>query len=119
MPRAGVLAGRRACPAPAADRHSRRRVERWGRFAGKGVDRVLVERLGLVVVAIDFRIAPADPYPATMQDVNYAARWVKAHAAELGGRADRVGAIGWSSGGHMAVLAALKPDDPRYRAIPL
>ena len=89
------------------------------RFAGKEVDRVLVERLGIVVVAIDFRIAPADPYPAMMQDVNYAVRWVKAHTAALGGRADNVGAIGWSSGGHMAVLAALKPDDPRYGAIPL
>src|SRR5687768_18063314 len=42
------------------------------RFAGKDVDRALVERLGIVVVAIDFRIAPADPYPAMMQDVNYA-----------------------------------------------
>jgi acetyl esterase len=89
------------------------------RFAGKDVDRVLVERLGIVVVAIDFRIAPADPYPAMMQDVSYAVRWVKAHAAELAGRSDGVGAIGWSSGGHMAVLAALKPGDPRFGAIPL
>ena len=89
------------------------------RFAGQSVDRVLVEELGIVVVAIDFRIAPADRYPAMMEDVNYAVRWVKAHAQELGGRADRVGAIGWSSGGHMAVLAALKPDAEEYGAIPL
>ena len=89
------------------------------RFAGRSVDRTLVERLGIVVVAIDFRLAPGDPYPAMMQDLNYAVRWVRAHAAELGGKEDNVGAIGWSSGGHMAVLAALRPDDPRYAAIPL
>ena len=52
------------------------------RFAGQPVDRVLVERLGIVVVAIDFRIAPEDPYPAMMQDLNYAVRWTKAHAAD-------------------------------------
>jgi acetyl esterase len=89
------------------------------RFAGQSVDRILVERLGIVVVAIDFRLAPQDPYPAMMQDVNYAVRWVKAHAAELGGDSSNVGVIGWSSGGHMAVLAALRPDDPRYAALPL
>ena len=89
------------------------------RFAGQPVDRVLVERLGIVVVAIDFRIAPEDPYPAMMQDLNYAVRWTKAHAGELGGDAVNVGAIGWSSGGHMAILAALRPDDPRYGALPL
>ena len=89
------------------------------RFAGKPVDRALVERLGIVVVAIDFRIAPRDPYPAMLEDLNYAIRWVKAHASELGGDAQSVGALGWSSGGHMAVLAALKPDDSRYTALRL
>src|SRR5688572_5199219 len=89
------------------------------RFAGQPVDRVLVERLGIVLVAIDFRIAPDDPYPAMMQDLNYAVRWTKTHAAELGGDPANVGAIGWSSGGHMAILAALRPDDPRYGALPL
>jgi acetyl esterase len=89
------------------------------RFAGQKVDRMLVEALGIVVVAIDFRIAPTDPYPAMMQDVNYGIRWVKAHAAELGGKAAGVGAIGWSSGGHMALLSAVKPYDERYAALPL
>jgi acetyl esterase/lipase len=88
------------------------------RFAAQRADRALAEALGMVVVAIDFRLAPADPYPAMLQDLNFAVRWIKAHADELGGSADRLGAIGWSSGGHMAVLAALKPQDPRYAAIP-
>jgi acetyl esterase len=54
-----------------------------------------------------------------MQDVSYGLRWLKARAPELGGSAERVGALGSSSGGHMAVLAALRPRDGRYGAIGL
>jgi acetyl esterase/lipase len=35
------------------------------------------------------------------------------------GSADRVGILGTSSGGLLTVLAAMRPDDPRYRALPL
>jgi acetyl esterase/lipase len=76
-------------------------------------------RSGVLVAAIDFRLAPADPYPASMQDVSYGLRWLKARAPDLGGSAEQVGALGSSSGGHMAVLAALRPRDSRYGALPL
>jgi acetyl esterase/lipase len=74
---------------------------------------------GIVVLSIDFRNSPEAPYPASLQDINYGIRWLKAHAAELGSSADRVGAYGTSSGGHQILLAAIRPDDPRYRALPL
>jgi acetyl esterase len=74
---------------------------------------------GIVVVSIDFRNSPEAPYPASLQDINYGIRWLKAHAAEFGSSADRVGAYGTSSGGHQILLAAIRPDDPRYRALPL
>jgi acetyl esterase/lipase len=54
-----------------------------------------------------------------MADINYAIRWVKARAGELGGRPDRVGVMGTSSGAHQAMLAAMRPRDPRYSALPL
>src|SRR3954470_3694051 len=72
---------------------------------------------GILVVSIDFRNAPEAPYPAALQDINYALRWLKHHAADYGSSADRVGLYGTSSGGHLALLAALRPDDPRYRAL--
>ena len=54
-----------------------------------------------------------------MADINYAVRWLKTQAAALGGRADRVGIMGTSSGGQQAMLAAMRPRDTRYAAIPL
>jgi acetyl esterase len=74
---------------------------------------------GIVVLAIDFRNAPEAPYPASLQDINYGIRWLKAHAGEFGSSAGQVGAYGTSSGGHQALLAAIRPEDPRYRASPL
>jgi acetyl esterase len=74
---------------------------------------------GIVVLAIDFRNAPEAPYPASLQDINFGIRWLKAHSREFGSTPDRVGAYGTSSGGHQILLAAIRPDDPRYRALPL
>jgi acetyl esterase len=74
---------------------------------------------GIVVLAIDFRNAPEAPYPASLQDINYGIRWLKAHAGDFGSSAGQVGAYGTSSGGHQILLAAIRPDDPRYRALPL
>jgi acetyl esterase/lipase len=74
---------------------------------------------GIVVLSIDFRNAPEAPYPASLQDINYGIRWLKAHAGEFGSSAGQVGAYGTSSGGHQILLAAIRPDDSRYRALPL
>ncbi|MEZ5849364.1 MAG: alpha/beta hydrolase [Hyphomicrobiaceae bacterium] len=76
-------------------------------------------RSGVVVAALDFRMPPVAGYPASLQDANYAIRWLKARAASLNARADKVGAIGISSGGHQAMLLGLRPRDARYAALPL
>ena len=88
------------------------------RTADAGTDEPLA-RSGVVVVALDFRMPPDAGYPASLADINYAIRWCKARAAELGSRADMVGILGVSSGGHQAMLTAMRPDDPRYSALPL
>jgi acetyl esterase/lipase len=74
---------------------------------------------GIVSVALDFRSGNEAPYPASVQDINYAVRWTKLHAADLGTRPDLVGLSGQSSGGHLAMLVAMRPTDARYSAIPL
>src|SRR5215212_10674280 len=74
---------------------------------------------GIVVLAIDFRMPPDHRYPASIADINFAARWLKAHAGEFGSRRDLVGGLGTSSGAHQLLLSALKPAEPRYTALPL
>ena len=74
---------------------------------------------GMVVAAVDFRLAPQYPYPAQVADTNYATRWFKAHAAKFKGDARSIGIVGFSSGGQTALLSAMRPHDPRYSEIPL
>ena len=71
---------------------------------------------GTVVLALDFRIAPRWRYPASVADVNFGIRWLKAHAAQFATRPDWVGAVGSSSGAQQMLLNALLPRDPRYAA---
>jgi acetyl esterase/lipase len=72
-------------------------------------------RAGLATASLDFRHA-ADGYPSSLVDTNYAVRWLKAHAGDLDLDSGRVGLSGQSSGGHLAMLAAMRPNDPRYSA---
>lgn len=88
------------------------------RTSDEGTDAPLA-KTGVVVASLDFRMPPADPgYPASMQDVNYAIRWFKSRAAEFNIDPKRVGILGVSSGGHQAMLTAMRPNDPRYAALP-
>src|ERR1041385_7153618 len=74
---------------------------------------------GVIVAALDFRMPPVASYPASFADINYGIRWFKTQATALGSRPDLVGALGSSSGSHQAMLAAMRPHDPRYAALPL
>jgi acetyl esterase/lipase len=74
---------------------------------------------GVVSIALDFRSGNEDPYPASVQDINYAVRWAKLNARDLKTRPDLVGISGQSSGGQLAMLVAMRPHDPRYTAIAL
>jgi acetyl esterase/lipase len=88
------------------------------RHAEEPMDRALASS-GLLVVAVDLTLAPDAPYPASVQDANYAVRWLKWKAASWNGDPSRVGIYGSSSGGHVAELLGMRPHDPRYSAIPL
>lgn len=91
---------------------------RKDRRAEEPMDRALAAS-GLLVVAVDLTLAPEAPYPACVQDANYAVRWLKANAARWNGEVSRLGVYGSSSGGHVAELLALRPRDARYASIPL
>jgi len=88
------------------------------RHAEEPMDRSLSSS-GLLVVAIDMTLAPQAPYPACVQDANFAVRWLKVNAASWNGDPSRIGVYGSSSGGHVAELLAMRPTDARYMAIPV
>lgn len=69
---------------------------------------------GAVVMAIDFRMPPKGMYPASLKDLNAAVRWLKTNDENYGTRADLVGFLGTSSGGHQAMLSALCPNETLY-----
>jgi acetyl esterase len=75
-------------------------------------------RNGIAVAALDFRQG-AGGYPDSLADINAAIRMIKADPGRLNTRADLIGITGSSSGGHLAMLAAMRPAEPRYAAIPL
>ena len=91
---------------------------RKDRLAEEPMDRALAAS-GLLVVAVDLTLAPEAPYPACIQDANYAVRWLKANAATWNGDAAKIGVYASSSGGHVAELLAMRPRDRRYSSIPL
>ena len=88
------------------------------RFAEEPMNRSMAAS-GLLVVAIDLTLAAEAPYPACVQDANYGVRWLKAKAPQWGGDPSTLGVYGSSSGGHVAELLGMRPNDPRYNAIPL
>lgn len=82
------------------------------------LNRALARR-GIGVAALDFRMPPQAGYPASLADINLAMRWLKSRAAQWRSRPELVGLMGLSSGGHQAMLAAMRPHDPRYAGLPL
>lgn len=61
-------------------------------------------RAGYVFAAMNFRLAPAHPHPAAVQDIAKAVAFLRDNARRWGGRSDVVFLMGHSSGAHLAAL---------------
>ncbi len=81
--------------------------------------RMLVERAGVTVLAVDYRLAPEHPYPAGLEDSYAVLQWSVDKGEEFGIDPDRLGVLGESAGGGLAAALALVARDrggPRLAA---
>ena len=68
---------------------------------------------GLAIASVGYRKATAaSRFPACLHDCRAAVRWLRRRGPELGLDAARIGAVGSSSGGHLAALLALAAGHP-------
>jgi acetyl esterase/lipase len=70
---------------------------------------------GWICVAANYRLAPKATFPDPIVDLKLALRWIKEHAAELGGDPDFVTVTGGSAGGHLSALLALSAGEPAFQ----
>ncbi len=67
---------------------------------------------GYVAVTVQYRFCPQNPFPAQIEDVKCAVRFLRAQADRLGVDPRRIGAIGFSAGAHLAMLlGVMGPQD--------
>ncbi|MFN2561063.1 MAG: alpha/beta hydrolase [Jatrophihabitans sp.] len=71
----------------------------------------LAARAGVVVVSVEYRLAPEHSFPTPVEDCYDATRWVAQHAEEFGVDADRLAVMGDSAGGNMAAVVAMMARD--------
>lgn len=83
------------------------------------VTRRLCSVAGVIVISVNYRLAPEWPFPAGLDDCLEVYRWARTHANEVGGDPRRVGVVGDSSGGNFAAALPLRarprPGAPRRR----
>jgi acetyl esterase/lipase len=72
---------------------------------------VLAAALGVVVVSVEYRLAPEHPYPAALEDGYAALRWLHAECAEFGIDSARIAVAGNSAGGGLAAALAIHARD--------
>ncbi len=88
-----------------------------GGWIGGGLDAFdepcadLADRLGVVVVSPDYRLAPENPFPAASDDVLCVLDWVQTHVSDHGGDPSRVAIGGESAGANLATVTALRIRD--------
>jgi acetyl esterase/lipase len=66
---------------------------------------------GFVAISPQYRFCPESPFPAQVHDVKAAVRWLRRHAGDYNVDPERIGAIGFSAGGHLALMLGLTGSD--------
>ena len=81
----------------------------WREGAKEENRKLLVDfaRRGYVAISPQYRFCPKDRFPAQVVDVKAAVRWLRSNASSLKVDPSRIGAMGFSAGGHLALMLGL------------
>lgn len=77
--------------------------------------RAIANAAGAIVVAVEYRKAPENPFPAAPEDAYAATQWAFNNAASINGRADRIATAGESAGGNLATVVCMMARDRNGR----
>jgi acetyl esterase/lipase len=69
---------------------------------------------GYVAAATSYRLAPRNQFPAAVEDVKAAVRFLRANAGKFNIDPNRIGALGGSAGGHLVLFLGLTGDHPAF-----
>ena len=73
--------------------------------------RHLTNRIGCIVVSVNYRQAPEHPFPAAVDDCLAVAQWAATHGVSFGGDGSRLAVGGDSAGGNLAAGVSLLARD--------
>lgn len=74
---------------------------------------------GFVAATVEYRLAPKNKWPAMLDDVQTAVRFLRANSAKYGIDPARLGAAGASAGGHLSLLLGMRDTrDPKPAEYP-
>ena len=75
---------------------------------------ILLARAGFICLTASYRLSQEEIWPAQIQDVNCAIRYLRANSDTLKIDPNRIGVTGNSAGGHLSLMAALSDIDPSF-----
>lgn len=84
----------------------------WRNGTKRSYDKPLLPVLteaGFAWFTINYRLSPQNKYPAAVEDVEAAVRWVRAHAREFKVDVKRMALMGESAGGHLVAMVGTRP----------
>ena len=69
---------------------------------------------GFILSSVDYRLAPQHKFPAMIEDVKCAIRFLRAHASEYNINPNNIGALGASAGGHLVSLLGMTDESAGF-----
>ncbi len=78
------------------------------------VSGTMLAKAGYVAVSVNYQLQKGERWPGNLQDCKNAVRWLRKNSKDLSIDDSRIGVIGGSAGGHLALMVAYTGDNPKF-----